>query len=98
MPSFSSEVYWHFHPYYGALPYLSLLLRKLDSHLMIVNGILASESMFLRPSCQTVSKAFSASMNMATVLPVGLLLDHRVTCSDNLMRWWTHDFDFLKPH
>ena len=54
-----------------------LLSRKLDSHLMMLIGNLASNSIFFSPPCHTESKAFSASMNTATVLPEGFLLNQK---------------------
>ena len=75
-----------------------LLSKKLESHLMMLAGNLESWKSFFRPECHTESKAFSASMKMATVLPEGFLLNHLITCSDSLRSWWTQDFLDLNPH
>ena len=75
-----------------------LFCRKLESQRTMEIGNFESCNFFIRPWIHTESKAFSASMKIATVLPVGLLLNHVVMCSDSLNNWCTQDLPFRKPH
>ena len=61
-----------------------LLQRKLEIHFVYSIGIPTSCNILRKASCHAVSKALAASINMDTVLPVGLLLNHFVMCSASL--------------